>query len=246
MAKNDMEELIAALEAATNTSSEPLQVVLPAADEADPEAKVAAAAGRTEKVAADLQTLVVSALPVAATAASSNATATLDGSGDVGRFTTDLLRGFTGQQTVVGTAGVVESLIAGKTSSGAGSSAGSVLSNVFKNMFGISPIISGVLSLFGVGNHDDTPPPLPEFSLPTSIREDAAVAADNSFAPVTYGENGLAKATPGPAPAAATQVNVQVNAMDSRSFMDRSDDIARAVKEAMLHSHSLNDVVVDL
>lgn len=41
-------------------------------------------------------------------------------------------------------------------------------------------------------------------------------------------------------------VTVQVQAIDSRSFMDHSEEIARAVREAMLHSHALNDVVVDL
>ncbi len=34
--------------------------------------------------------------------------------------------------------------------------------------------------------------------------------------------------------------------MDSRSFMDHSDDIARAVREALLNAHSLNDVMSEL
>jgi hypothetical protein len=41
-------------------------------------------------------------------------------------------------------------------------------------------------------------------------------------------------------------IQITVQAMDSRSFLDHSDDIARAVREAMLHSHSLNDVVGEL
>ena len=43
-----------------------------------------------------------------------------------------------------------------------------------------------------------------------------------------------------------TQVTVNVQAMDSRSFLDRSGDIAAAVREAMLNMHSINDVVNDL
>jgi hypothetical protein len=39
---------------------------------------------------------------------------------------------------------------------------------------------------------------------------------------------------------------VNVNAMDSQSFMDRSDDIASAVRAAMLNMHPINDVVADL
>jgi hypothetical protein len=31
--------------------------------------------------------------------------------------------------------------------------------------------------------------------------------------------------------------------MDSRSFMDHSQDIATAVREAVLNMHSLNDVI---
>jgi hypothetical protein len=42
---------------------------------------------------------------------------------------------------------------------------------------------------------------------------------------------------------AAPQVTVQVNAMDSRSFLDNSDQIARAVREAILNSRALADVV---
>jgi len=37
-----------------------------------------------------------------------------------------------------------------------------------------------------------------------------------------------------------------VNAMDSQSFMDRSTDIANAVREAMLNMHPINDVVASL
>jgi len=44
----------------------------------------------------------------------------------------------------------------------------------------------------------------------------------------------------------ATQVTVNVQAMDSKSFLDRSHDIAHAVREAMLNMHAINDVVNDL
>ncbi|MGI8990140.1 MAG: hypothetical protein ACR2I2_11230 [Bryobacteraceae bacterium] len=45
---------------------------------------------------------------------------------------------------------------------------------------------------------------------------------------------------------AAPQITIQVQAMDSRSFLDHSHDIAQAVREAMLNMHALNDVVNDL
>jgi hypothetical protein len=47
-------------------------------------------------------------------------------------------------------------------------------------------------------------------------------------------------------PGAATQVTVQVQAMDSRSFLDHREEIARAVRQAVLRSHSLNDVLADV
>jgi 2C-methyl-D-erythritol 2,4-cyclodiphosphate synthase len=44
----------------------------------------------------------------------------------------------------------------------------------------------------------------------------------------------------------APSITVQVNAMDSRSFLDHSDDIAHAVREAILSAHTLTDVVSEL
>ena len=44
----------------------------------------------------------------------------------------------------------------------------------------------------------------------------------------------------------APQITVNVQAMDARSFLDRSSDIAAAVRDAMLNLNSINDVVNDL
>lgn len=46
--------------------------------------------------------------------------------------------------------------------------------------------------------------------------------------------------------AAAPQITVNVQAMDAQSFLDRSSDIAQAVRSAMLSMNSINDVVSDL
>jgi hypothetical protein len=46
--------------------------------------------------------------------------------------------------------------------------------------------------------------------------------------------------------AAAPQITVNVQAMDARSFMDRSNDIALAVRDAMLNMNAINDVVNEL
>jgi uncharacterized protein YggE len=46
--------------------------------------------------------------------------------------------------------------------------------------------------------------------------------------------------------AATPQITVNVQAMDARSFMDRSNDIALAVRDAMLNMNAINDVVNEL
>ncbi len=58
--------------------------------------------------------------------------------------------------------------------------------------------------------------------------------------------------SPGTSTAASTSsqqgqsILVQVQAMDSQSFMDHSNDIAQAVRQAMLNSHPVNDLIADL
>jgi len=49
-----------------------------------------------------------------------------------------------------------------------------------------------------------------------------------------------------PSSAPAPQITVNVQAMDSQSFLDHRSEIARAVRDAMLNSNSINDVVNDL
>jgi hypothetical protein len=102
----------------------------------------------------------------------------------------------------------------------------------------LSPLISGIASLFGGSS---TPKPLPIYMPPPPV----AISADlNSATP----NAGTANSSPaaGSSQAAPTQVTVNVNAMDSQSFMDHSDDIANAVREAMLNMHPINGVVASL
>lgn len=65
-------------------------------------------------------------------------------------------------------------------------------------------------------------------------------AADRGLAP----DRATGQQTPN-APA-APQITVNVQAMDAQSFLDRSNDIAQAVRSAMLTMSSINDVVNDL
>jgi hypothetical protein len=107
----------------------------------------------------------------------------------------------------------------------------------------LGPIISGLTGLFGGGKEAETPAPLVKFALPPPVRVDGGLQ-DSSISAVDYGQNDRVRALP--APAAAPQITVNVNAMDSRSFMDHSNEIASAVRRAMLESSALNDVIGEI
>jgi hypothetical protein len=109
----------------------------------------------------------------------------------------------------------------------------------------LSPLVRGLMSLFGGGGDSSVPAPLPRYSAPYSISMEGGLTDGASGVVATdYGQNGQPRAVS--SSNSQAQVTVNVQAMDSQSFLDRSDDIARAVKRAMLESSSLNDVVAEL
>lgn len=107
----------------------------------------------------------------------------------------------------------------------------------------LGSIISGITGLFGVGK-PAAPVPLYRFDLPQSVAVEAGITRKGQFVPVNHSQSGQVRSNETPQPVG--QAVPQSIAADSRWFMDHSEDIASAVKEAMLHSHSLNDVVADL
>lgn len=143
------------------------------------------------------------------------------------------------------TEAVMNNTIAQATSSAGSalSTAGGIVSKIFGSGMGLSPLITGLVSLFGGGSSSSTPPPLVSYTPPQSISLDGQVTQGTAGVAWTASQ-GQRSGTP--AAAGAPQITVQVNAMDSKSFMDHSQDIARAVRAAMLNSNSLNDVVNDL
>jgi len=126
-----------------------------------------------------------------------------------------------------------------------GQSIGTTLLDVFGAGLGLSPLIAGLASLFGGGADSTAPTPLTRFALPPSIQVNGGVSENGGqvFA-VDNPQGGLPRAASAGAQASApAQITVQVQAMDSRSFLDHSADIAMAVRQAMLESSVLNDVV---
>jgi hypothetical protein len=106
------------------------------------------------------------------------------------------------------------------------------------------PLVSLISGLFG-GGQPQQPAPLVPYSMPAALNLESTTNYQN----VAWGENGLPRAAgsqPSTPASAAPQVTVQVQAMDSQSFLDHSDEIAQAVRQAMLSMHSINDVVTDL
>jgi hypothetical protein len=135
--------------------------------------------------------------------------------------------------------------IQGNTSAQSARSALSTAGGIASSLLGgggvlglLSPLISGIASLFGGSS---TPKPLPIYTPPPPV----AISADLNSATPNAG-TASAPSTGGSSQAAPTQVTVNVNAMDSQSFMDHSDDIANAVREAMLNMHPINGVVASL
>jgi hypothetical protein len=139
------------------------------------------------------------------------------------------------------------------TSNDGGSTLGSVASTVLTSGFGLAPLIGGLVSLFSGG---DTPAPAPlvKYAMPTAIDFQAA-ESQGRMTGLDYDQTGMAR---GYAPAGAgagagasangssPQITVNVQAMDARSFLDRSNDIALAVRDAMLNLNAINDVVNEL
>ena len=133
------------------------------------------------------------------------------------------------------------------TSAKSGGTAATVASGVASHLGGglglLSPLISGIARLFG-GGASNAPPALTVYSPPPPVSLSANLrSADTASAPAASQESRVSADTQR---AAAPQITVNVQAMDSQSFMDRSNDIANAVREAMLNLHPINAVVAEL
>jgi hypothetical protein len=128
----------------------------------------------------------------------------------------------------------------------------SVAKTVMESGLGLIPLVTGLIGLFSGGGDSSTPPPLVKYAMPEKVHFQAADTA-NGIGNMDYDQFGSARpwvaapasAAPPPLPA-APQITVNVQAMDSRSFLDHSGEIAQAVRDAMLNLSSINDVVSNL
>ena len=136
--------------------------------------------------------------------------------------------------------GVLTSLLK-QTTSGGGLSG--VLSGGLANLGGFGSLISGITSLFGSGAKK-TLPALTRFQLPTSQEQTVYVGSNGS---TVYQGNAVEPAIQANAAyMSSQQTAVSPMNVDAQWFVDNSIHIAQAVKNAMLHSNSINDVVSEL
>jgi len=121
--------------------------------------------------------------------------------------------------------------------------AGAVGSTLLKSGLGLASIGSAIAGLFRRDKREEAdfaifkpPPPQRIHAVNTP-----AFPTDSPSSLTSDSAN-----TSGPRNSQPASIVVQVNALDSRSFLDRSSEIASAVREAMLHTHPLNDIVSEL
>lgn len=106
--------------------------------------------------------------------------------------------------------------------------------------------IAGVIGLFGGRKkEDELPAPVMAPRPAKRSLEYGLVASEGGvFRGMDTDEAGHARLTEsGATVAAPSQVVVQVQAMDSRSFLDHRDEIASAVRQALMESHGLGSVL---
>lgn len=138
----------------------------------------------------------------------------------------------------------------GQGAAGTAGQVGSTVESALGLGTGLSPLLTGIAGLFsglfgGGGGQQSVPT---TFLKPPSVNVNAGMneAAPTQPFAVDYAAGGQPRAATAGGPGAGSgsaQITVQVQAMDSQSFLDHSDDIAQAVRQAMLQSNVLNDVI---
>ena len=124
--------------------------------------------------------------------------------------------------------------------SSGGNSVLDTVESIIGGGLGLSSLASSLFGLFGGGN--DAPPPITPFVAPLPIQANAGFSNANGGGPsgADVGQGNAPRAIPD---SSQPTITVQVQAMDSRSFLDHSQEIALAVRQAMLESTVLNDVI---
>jgi hypothetical protein len=107
----------------------------------------------------------------------------------------------------------------------------------------VNPIAGLIAGLFAGKSEPAAAPVATTYLRPESLRLEAGFdgARDPAIAAVERQDGGQFR--PATGTSGGAQVVVQVQAMDSRSFLDHTPEIAEAVKRALLESNGLRDVL---
>lgn len=147
-------------------------------------------------------------------------------------------------------AGTSEASDSTRTSEAAAkASAGSTIAQSTKPLTGLlgvianlNPIVAGLMKIFGGVGREETVQTLTKIERPEAVRYQGGVSERTGWGmgEIDYSASGMPRAagSGGQAP-----IVVQVQAIDSRSFLDHRDEIASAVRQALLESHGLGDVM---
>lgn len=176
----------------------------------------------------------------------SNSLTAGQGTGDLSALAMEVSR-LVEATSVAAANNVAPAKVSTSVSSAQDSSTGETILRTAAMMTGVGPIVTGLMKLFRSGDPEPVPA-LERFQAAPSVSVEAGLSASREYGAIRYAQGGLPD-TAGVSQPSATQtqtIQVNIQAFDSQSFLDRQDDIARAVREAMLHSNSLNDVVLEL
>ncbi len=184
---------------------------------------------------------------------------------DEAHVSDNLLSRVVGQDAAATTSVVASQPTAAPSNASTGTGAGSsTTATILKSGFGLLPLIGALAGLFG-GGHSEAPEPLVKYAMPAPL-DFETVETERGLSIVDFDQFGMARAyeteaasrpvtkrgeagdsgATGHVITAGPQITVNVQAMDARSFLDRSGDIAAAVRNAMLNLNPINDVVNDL
>ena len=140
--------------------------------------------------------------------------------------------------------------LASPTAAGVASAASSSQSTAEKigAFLPLGGLIEGLMGLFGGGS--STPAPLVKYAMPATADFSANLNSDGSTSAADFGQDGSVRSygssTAGNGSSGSnTPINLTINALDSQSIMNRADDIAAAVRGAMLNGNSINDVITN-
>jgi hypothetical protein len=113
----------------------------------------------------------------------------------------------------------------------------SALGGGLKDVGGIASIVSGFLSLFRGGK--EAPPPLVHFEAPAPQNRTVFMGA--AMGPAQWSESGTSAHS-----SSSKGIYARGQEPNVQSLQYQSSQIAQAVKQALLHSSSLSDVIAEI